>query len=59
MKTENEIDCLNEVIACFEHEIKIKDELIKKQNAMIETLEEYNAKLKQLLEEVLSSSQKG
>lgn len=54
MKTENEIDCLNEVIACLENKVKVKDEIIKNQNATIKALEEYNAKLKEMLEEVLS-----
>lgn len=54
MKTKNEIGCLNEVIACFENELKVKDEIIKNQNATIKVLEEYNAKLKEILEEVLS-----
>lgn len=54
MNTENEIDRLNKAIACLEATLKVKDELIQHQKTMIKELEEYNAKLKEMLEKVLS-----
>ena len=54
MNTKNEIDRLNEAIACLEATLKVKGELIQHQNIMIKELKEYNAKLKEMLEKVLS-----
>ena len=53
MNTENEIDRLNEAIACLEATLKVKDELIQHQNIMIKELKEYNAKFKKIHKKIL------
>lgn len=50
----NKMDACNKLIAGLENEIRIQDELIKSQKAMIKTLEEHNKKLTMLLDEVFN-----
>lgn len=52
--TETEIDLLNKAVTCLEKEAEAKDELIQAQKATIEMLEEYNAKLKELINNILN-----
>lgn len=52
--TETEIDLLNKAVTCLEKEVEAKDELIQAQKATIEMLEEYNAKLKEMINNILN-----
>lgn len=51
---ENEIAIRDKLIDGLENEGRIKDELIRSQNEMIRILEDHNAELKKMIENMLT-----
>lgn len=59
MQNKEEIIQLNKAITCLEEEVQAKNEIIRQQERIIETLQEHNNELTALMNRIFDSLKKG
>ncbi len=58
-KSEDETVLLNKAIACLEEEVLAKNEIIRRQECVIKSLQDHNNELTALMDRIFDSLKKG